>query len=247
MVRIPERLTNDAIVEAVFELRFEATSLIPDLVTARLADRADWSGYRQARLPFADLPQPIREHDPNLRFQPLMELKSPKNDELIKIGPNVISLHNLAPYLGWHTGFQSKIHSLIDYFYLTLNSPSFVRAGLRYLNALTHNHHHISSINELNIEISINRNALKNPFNLNFQYRAFRSKVVTRISSPEFVRGTVPQDMAAFIDIDVASETPLPGTEELKEWLEEAHAQEKQEFFGLLPEEVVTKLEDTNV
>jgi uncharacterized protein (TIGR04255 family) len=71
---LPERIDPDAIIEALVEFRFEHSEL-PELMLGRLLDAQLWEGHTQTRLPTADIPQPIREMDPNLRYQPLVELR----------------------------------------------------------------------------------------------------------------------------------------------------------------------------
>ncbi len=73
MSDLPLKLKNDPISEAVFEVRF-TSSVLPELVVGGLA--AHWKGLTAQRFPAAEIPPAIRRADPNLQFQPLMELRS---------------------------------------------------------------------------------------------------------------------------------------------------------------------------
>jgi hypothetical protein len=48
--QLPQKLKNDAIVEAIFEIRFD-TSTILEVLIGRLADLVPWNGFKQQRLP----------------------------------------------------------------------------------------------------------------------------------------------------------------------------------------------------
>src|SRR4051812_17635047 len=108
---LPDRIEPDAIVEALVEFRFEHTEL-SELVLGRLVDLPCWEGFEQARLPTADIPQPIRDADPNLRYQPLIELRNSNGSRTAKIGGHVLSYHVTGAYPGWTT-FQREIEATL--------------------------------------------------------------------------------------------------------------------------------------
>ena len=68
---LPNKLKHDAILEANFEIRFDADpSSVAEIFLGRVADAGEWRGFTQRRLPMADIPAPVRRADPSLRFQP---------------------------------------------------------------------------------------------------------------------------------------------------------------------------------
>ena len=95
---VPKKLKNDAIVEALLEVRFDMATM-PEILFGQLADYERWKGFKQGRLPVYDIPAPLREADPNLRFQPVFELSS--EQRFVRVGPQVISYHRTMPYVGW--------------------------------------------------------------------------------------------------------------------------------------------------
>src|SRR2546427_129180 len=97
---IPAKLKQDAIVEAIFEIRFD-TSTIPEVLLGRLADYAPWKAFEQRRLPAYEIPDPVRQVDPNLRYTPVFELQHAAGQRSVRIGAHVLSYHQLAPYVGW--------------------------------------------------------------------------------------------------------------------------------------------------
>jgi uncharacterized protein (TIGR04255 family) len=109
---LPDKLKDDAIVEALVELRFE-TADIPELTIGRLADHSLWADFSRSRTPIADLPAALRQSDVNLKYQATLELKELNGLRLVKIGTNVVSLHNISRYIGWKQGFSGEIHSMV--------------------------------------------------------------------------------------------------------------------------------------
>lgn len=72
MTRVPKKLKNDSIVDAICELRFDCKELreAPELVVGFLASNSAWRGFERQKLPAADIPEQIRTTDPNLQNQP---------------------------------------------------------------------------------------------------------------------------------------------------------------------------------
>jgi hypothetical protein len=60
--RIPAKLKDDAIVEAVLEVRFDMTT-IPEVVLGRLADCPSWKGFEQGRMPTYEIQAILRQAD----------------------------------------------------------------------------------------------------------------------------------------------------------------------------------------
>ena len=100
MKLIPKKLKQDAIIEAIFEIRFDAGT-IPEILFGRLAEYNGWKGLEQRRLPAYEIPLQLRELDANVRFAPVFELRDEMGHRAIRIGPHVLSYHQLAPYVGW--------------------------------------------------------------------------------------------------------------------------------------------------
>jgi hypothetical protein len=96
---LPKKLKHDAIVEATFEVRFEAEiSSVAEVLLGRLADTPVWSGFTPRRLPTADIPSALRRADPNLRYQAAIELLAPSGEQRVGIGPQNLSFTRTAPY-----------------------------------------------------------------------------------------------------------------------------------------------------
>jgi uncharacterized protein (TIGR04255 family) len=186
MVRIPKKLKNDPIVEALFEVRFTSNEL-PEVVLGKLASREEWKAYKTVRLPMADFPAAIRDSDPNLVHQPLWQLQSADGRRVLKFGPRMFSFHALQMYPGWST-FEPELLSAASYLFQTLGQFTVTRYGFRYMNVLT-KEHFVSNLADLNFEVRLAGNALTCPMNLNYERRhSADHRAIVRIAPKEFVQ-----------------------------------------------------------
>jgi uncharacterized protein (TIGR04255 family) len=239
---LPEKLKKDAILEAICEVRFE-TDELDELVIGRLSESASWEKFTRIRLPISDFPAPVRKNDVNLRYPPIVELRDNENPRAVKIGSNVISAHVIAPYCGWHV-FRPQLHEVLDILFTKFKSIQLPRIGLRYINAIVSTDHHIKDISALKLQISIDGAQLNFPFSLAYSKATKDLVAVVKVASPALVIGsTLPPNFVALIDVDVSTPDKLMITEPqvAKDWLESAHAAEKEEFFRLWPEDALSE------
>ena len=237
------KLKDDAIVEALVELRF-TTDEFPELVVARLSDSPDWASFTKNRLPTADIPQPLRLADPVLMHQPLLELIEPQGESRVRIGPAMLSFHWNVRYRGWED-FGPRLDALAQHFFKTLPGTRITRVGLRYVNAVTAKRHGIAAIDDLWLKLEVSDRRVPAPLNVNFISVADEAhSVTTRVASPEFVQNSTVPDAIAFVDVDVY--TP-PGftaadAQAVSTWLARAHDVKNNAFFALIPPKKLQEL-----
>jgi uncharacterized protein (TIGR04255 family) len=187
---LPDRIDPDAIIEALVEFRFEHAELA-EAVVGRLLDASLWAAYSQARLPSADIPQPIKDMDPNLRFLPIIELKKTDGTRAAKIGGHVFSYHILGSYPGWEIFYQ-EIDEVLNIIAHKLRSPNFSRLGFRYINMFRPEEHHVTGLSETNISVSIGGEKLTDSLNLNYMRKFDTNHTVTvKIATPDLVATTL--------------------------------------------------------
>jgi uncharacterized protein (TIGR04255 family) len=236
---LPKKLKKDAILEAICELRFE-TDELDELVVGRLSENAPWESFTRIRLPLSDFPAPLRKADANLRYQPVVELRDPNSPRLVKIGSNVISAHVMAPYCGW-TEYRPHLHEVLNVLFKKFQ-VRLSRIGLRYINAITPNDHHIGDIGSLTLQIKIDHERLQIPFTLAYVKEEGDINSIVKVASPKLVTGaSLPPEFVALIDVDVSTPDsfPIDDAQVAKDWLERAHTREKEEFFRLWPEQAL--------
>ncbi len=242
---VPEKLKDDSIIEALCEVRFH-TAELPEIAIGRLSDHEQWKGFTKNRLPAADIPGPIRAIDDQLKYQPVLELRSEDGTHLVKVGSNVISYHNIGKYCGWKT-FEPALARAFAALFACVKDAQVNRLGFRYVNAITSTRHYMSAVSDLELRIEVAGVKIDGPINLNYVFKNDESHLtMTRIASPDFVQGKLPSDTTVVVDIDVSSPKDYMAREvdAVTQWVKKAHDFEKQAFFKLIPKDVLAKLEE---
>jgi uncharacterized protein (TIGR04255 family) len=248
MAKLPKKLKKDAIVEALWEVRFESimSTEVPELVIGRLAAHPSWNAFNKVRLPLSDVPATIRRHDPALLIQATLELRQPEGTRVVKIGSNVFSYHVLSPYCGGEQ-FMKEINEAIDFVFIALDGFRATRFGLRYINVMNQKDHNIRVITDLDIKINVADEMLSSPLNLNFgRVRGPQHLSMVRVASPEFVNVAtnvatdVLTSMAALVDVDVFTPMDFESQDVItaKDWVRSAHKYEKDDFWRLVPQHI---------
>jgi uncharacterized protein (TIGR04255 family) len=242
-ISLPARIPPDAILEALVEFRFEHADL-PELVLGRLLDVPLWAEFSQTRLPAADIPQPLRDSDINLRYQPLVELRKADGSRIAKIGGRVMSYHIVAPYPGWDV-FRAEIGLALHEVITKLKSPRFSRVGFRYVNALRPDGHNIRDLRDTNISLKVGNDVITESLVVNYIRSLSPNHTVTvKVATPDLVIGPIPAGYSLLCDVDVATKEGnfLTDYAELVAWIDDAHTLEKAEFFAILPEAITKTL-----
>lgn len=110
MIKLPKVLEYEPLVDAVFEVRMGGNPQLADLLPGALFGQLNPKPNVQ-RLPAAEIPQPIREQDPNLVFTPIIRLDL--GEFMISLGARNIAIACKMPYPKWPR-FKSKILDLVD-------------------------------------------------------------------------------------------------------------------------------------
>jgi uncharacterized protein (TIGR04255 family) len=242
---VPKKLKHDAILEAVLEVRFEATT-VPEILFGRLAEYEPWKGFGQRRMPVYEIPPLMREADPNLRYQAVFELGHPDKKRAVRVGQHVLSYHRLEPYVGW-AQFKPELEEAVHVLFDKADGLVIRRLGLRYINALRQSPHGIRSVLDLNMTLAVADTRISSNVNLNFTVDLPDSSQCTvRVATPEFVQGLLPPSTSAVADVDVFTKEGFKTHDEnqVKTWIDFAHTQEKEHFFRLLTSGTIQNLKE---
>lgn len=242
---IPIKLKYDAIVEALLEIRFEMTT-IPEIFFGRLAEYQPWKGFSQHRMPGYEIPAPLRQVNSNLRFQPIFELSDASKHRAVHIGQQVLSYHRRIPYIGWEK-FRPELEEAYGGLFEKADGLKIQRLGLRYLNALRADLHGIQSMVDLDLKVEIAGESVHGDTNINFTTDVTDNASCTvRIATPGFVQGVLPPNASVYIDVDVFTKEDFrtDRQNDVKTWVETAHAKEKEQFFRLLKEQTIESLKE---
>lgn len=236
----PKKISHDAIIEAIFEMRFDQKSL-SEIFYGKLAGHQRWSSYVPRSTGLAQLPKQLIDADPNLRYQPRIEAIAADSHSSLRIGEHSLSFHRKAPYTGW-AQFREELSSVVTSFFDCAADPTVTRLGLRYINALNAEKHGVHSFADLDVTTTIAGQPMSSDLNLNFSSRlGERSRATVRIASQSFIQGELPDGTTVVVDLDVYTEDDVTMTlrPTVTDWIEFAHGKEKDEFFHLFKQEMI--------
>ncbi|MEP1216448.1 MAG: TIGR04255 family protein [Marinobacter sp.] len=243
----PTKLKEDAILEALCDVRLQAPSNIPEeVLIGWLIDCGSWKDWQLNRLPNSSIPYPIRHAEEGLRYQPTVELRKPSGDRLVKIGPYSFSYHIIGNYPGWDV-FKRELDEAVDAVFDRIKGLSVNRLGLRYINGMDSERHQVNSVADLDLSVCVGGENVSSALNLNFVKVATDvHTVMTRIASKEFVKGQMGSHVSTVIDVDVFTPASFEANErnQIKDWIEKAHDFEKDAFFACLMEEHIDSLRE---
>lgn len=241
---LPTKLSHDAIVEALIEVRFN-TSLEPEVFLGKVLSLPEIGTYRRQRLPAANIPNPIRQSDNTLRFQPTFEFISHDTQKIIRLGPQVFSLHMVNGYPGW-ASFDAQIKEVISKVFLSTDDYTLARLGLRYINFFDEKKHQVKVIGDLSLDIKIGENRITDNVNIHYSKIIDDLIVQVKVATKDFISPPPSANASIFCDIDVSTEyhSRIFSTDFIFDWMERAHNEEKKEFFSLLRPEIIERLRE---
>jgi uncharacterized protein (TIGR04255 family) len=132
--KLPTKLEEDPILEAVFELRFQAmTTSAADLLPGILYNAVRDDFPKLERLPISMMPRELVASQPDLKYQPRYRLSGKKFALLL--GDVVFAISCPKPYIGWKE-FRKTILSLLGHVRDSKFVEKIERFSLKYLNVL---------------------------------------------------------------------------------------------------------------
>lgn len=236
--QLPDKIEKCPIREAIFELRFNPK--VPGAAVFGVLYGGLKSAYPSfEQLPILQLPEPLRDMDPNLMFQPHYRLRG--DGLLVQIGPRLISVNVLEPYIGW-SHFKSKILDVLN----SVNSLDLIdtvsRFGLRYTNVFSE-----PILDKIKVEVVVNDEQIVNPeTSMRTVFDEGEGfKTILQIAGEVDVTPTnKPPFTGSMVDVDVSmSQENIEFFEHMDALLEKAHETEKSRFFGLLKKDFLETLE----
>jgi uncharacterized protein (TIGR04255 family) len=104
--------------------------------------------------------------------------------------------------------------------------------------------HSVRGAKTLNFNVAVAGAPLDAPLNLNYlRIRGEQHRAIVRIASKEFVQNPA-VNLSALVDIDVFTPADFSSADvnQARDWVSKAHEFLKEEFFGLLTDELKQKL-----
>jgi uncharacterized protein (TIGR04255 family) len=244
-MKLPTRLRNEPLLDAVFECRFIAPIPLSNILPGILF--SEFSEEKQIeRLPQLDIPEVIRNRDPKLQYAPLIRINL--NGYSILIGDRSIAVSCKLPYRGW-IEFKSKIINIINIVKKSNLVDQIIRYSIKYIDLIQATDP-TEQVNLANLSLTVGNHKLTKE---SYQVR-MDIPVDGLINIVQIVSGakvTMPDKTmleGVLIDIDTIKETgniPIKQLEEeaLNEALEQIHIVNKKTFFDCLTEQTLMQLE----
>lgn len=241
--RIPVRLKKEPLLEAVWEIRFSgARSPVADLLPGMLFKSFPGKYDTAVKLPVADIPAPVVEHDPNLRYVPKIRLEG--LNQAVQIGDRVVSLSCRRPYSGW-ARFSADIRELAKAVQETGLVDRLERFSLKYIDLIELEKP--VGLAHLNLDLRMGKYELAaKPVQLRTEIKEGDLVHIVQIISPAEVGLPGMEGRLKGVLVDIDSIKPMADGESwdvLDQRLDEVHASCKKMFFNILKPETIEALE----
>ena len=241
MKQIPIKLEPTPIVSAVIEIKF--TPLVPNEAVFGIMYPLLSKEYKKLnKLPILQVPNDIRDRDPNLIFAPHYEFFD--EDEILKVlvGPRVIAIAfnktESNEYPGWTECIEGKIFNIYEKVFSGKIISKIDRFAIRYTdffksNIFENTNYEVSSGNKNNLGLNEKVQIARN-----FKEDDFIHNIVISNNS-EFIPNSK-KETGSIIDIDTYIENISENFESnYKDLLTKCHILNKNQFFNILKKEYV--------
>jgi len=244
--KLPTRLGKEPLLDAIFEFRFQAPMLLANILPGIFFSELDGPKELE-RLPTAEIPDQIRNADPNLQYAPLIRINW--GGYSILIGDRSIAISCNLPYQGW-ASFRSAIEKVVG---VLQKHPTLItkieRYSTKYVDLVPS-----SSLEEqvkmVDLDLRIGSKRLAKEayqVRLELQTEGFIN-VLQVISGAKVLMPTGKEHEGLVIDIDTIKDLAEGLTlDQLNETLPTAlgqiHQINKQTFFDCLSKEALNTLE----
>ncbi len=234
--QLPVSIENCPIIDALIELRFE-TKVNPNAVFGMIYSvlMEKYPG-EIINLPILQLPEAVRNTDPALKYKPLYRIVN--KEVLIQIGPDVMSISSVIPYIGWDN-FKRHVVEIVHLVSESNIINRVSRLGHRYINFF-----------ESNILDQITMS-----FKMTEGYRTQNLQITTQVKDRDF-DNTIQFSNSAMLNVNLPSQKngSIIDIDTFREYndncflenivteIENAHKTEKTLFFSLLKPDFIKSL-----
>lgn len=234
------KITPCPIIETAIEIRFDLAQTPVDAIPGLLLNCANGKYSNLKKLPICELPEAIRETDPNLMNAPLWFMVNEENPNIrLQFGKGNISLVCTGEYIGWEN-FSKHIDEALKICVdagLITNTP--IRLGIRYVSFFE-NINIFEKLNGkyeiINTPLSEQNTTLRTEFNIDNHLC-----IANLINTVK-----IEEKKGSILDLDVIFEDfPQISAKRTvtyyKPIIETTHNLEKKIFFSLLAEDFINK------
>lgn len=236
---LPTKLEKVTLVDVVTEFKFKKYKNIEDLFID-IYSVLKPKGFEYTKLPIMELPQAIREGDPNLAYQPYYQIH--KGKYLISIGPRVLSFNVKGYYSGW-SEYKEFILSNIDTFSNIIKDWELEKTSMRYIDFFEH----IDIFENINISTSLPENLCDDKISIGSKViineihcsNGVNVRMQIANNAQIFIEGSSGMQIGGIIDLDASADNIF---DNIDETIENLHNKTKKIFFVLLKDNFLTSL-----
>lgn len=197
-MRIPKRLARNPIIDAVAEVRF-SSSVPNDAVIGLVYSKLQETFGKPANLPVLQIPLPLRESDPNLRYQPCYRFIKPGN--VLLVGPHTIAL-STYPYVDWGTA-SPLLSDVLTRLHQAGLFERIQRIGLRYVNFFED----INILDRSTLVLEVRKSSVASQsVSLRTESTFNDFKIVTQIHNTATAEVAGVSKRGSILDLDIAKE-----------------------------------------
>lgn len=237
-MRLPKEISPCPIAQAIVELRFVSSPEVPADAIFGLAFGSLSKKYPSVtNLPILQLPEQMREADPNLRYQ--AHHRFTRENLSISLGPHVFVFSCASPYVGWDKFFSWMKEDLEPILKIDGLVEDFERLGVRFINFFDG-----PAIESIAMSVEANKLPMKEcQFHATFVYPEDEFTSIVQIANKADVSIDNKVKNGSVIDIDTHRQSILGEIKkDLWGYIDRAHLCEKKIFYALLKQEALDKL-----
>lgn len=240
---LPKRLKKEPLIEAIWQAQFEGEQGIGDVLPGILftALKKRHSALQLRRLPSADIPAPIAQMDPNLRFAAKMLMEEPGGSFIWQVGDRVITLNCRKPYTGWGR-FKETVVALTQIVENSGLIPNPLRHSLRYIDLLKDELG--ADLAPLRLALKLGDHEIRDRVQMRLEIPDAECLHVVQIATAAQANLAGEQMTGSIIDLETLPAKTPGNWETLRAQLDLLHDHSKELFFRqILTIETIWKLE----
>jgi uncharacterized protein (TIGR04255 family) len=197
-MRTPKRLGRNPIIDAIAEVRF-SSSIPNDAVIGLVYSKVEDTFGKPENLPVLQIPLPLRESDPNLKYQPCYRFTKPGN--VLLVGPHTVAL-STYPYSDW--GAASPIlAAVLERLHEARLFERIQRIGLRYVNFFEN----VNILDHSTLVLEVRNSSIASQsVSLRTEATSGEFKVVTQILNSATAEVAGVSKKGSILDLDIAKE-----------------------------------------
>jgi len=236
MNQIHKRLNKEPLIEAIWQAQFEPKEGLPvgDLLPGILysALKVDYPNLQLHRLPVADIPAPVAQFDPNLRFSAKYRMEDPGSPFLFQVGDRIVTMNCRKPYAGW-SAFKERILKLLEVIESSDLVPTPMRHSLRYIDLLILDP--VPDLKALQVQFQIGQWILQNrPLQMRVEIPDGDCNHVIQIATPAEANLPEGKLQGSVIDLETFSSSQPSSWQDVHAQIDQIHDRSKAIFYQQL-------------